>query len=148
MGKGSVDMMDWKEAKRRCIYAATKIGKEKAKCDFGISGEPQKENLQEKVQVEYIRDLLEGYRQEPPGSPERVLVDRLLKLHKNFNVKDRHHRARHNILVLTYIIKTPMTKGEIKARLGIPKKRTFSEALYPSLKELSRLYFGCDTENV
>ena len=92
-----------------------------------------------------IRQGLERYRTEPPESNIRKVIDSLIRAHGNRkgNGNDRAYKARHNALVLEYLIAQPMSQRQIMLRLGMSMGyETYKSQLEKGISELAYILFG------
>ena len=107
---------------------------------------PRDERLQSREDnfaIEVIKEALNRYRLEPAESRIKTYVDWLIKRHAEFEKimqTDDTFRIRHNVIVLEYIIKKPMTHVQIEKKLGI-SDGTFKRYIDTGIRELADILF-------
>ena len=131
---------------QRVREIATRIGQELAIKET-MAAEEQEVLEEEKIQqqeeiMKIIQKGLEQYRGSEADSSIRKMINYLIKRHKNVaKVHSNQYRQRHNILVLKYMISSPIEDREIKKRLNVYGIE-FEKQLNQGIQEIAELFLG------
>lgn len=92
-----------------------------------------------------LLDMLETYRDTPPGEPGRRFIDRLIEGSRNAAGDSPEEKRLHNLIVLRYITGTRPTTQRICAALHMGRQRANYEAVTANaVDRLLVLAFGAD----
>lgn len=97
-------------------------------------------------QKDFIRALLEHYRDSPENSPVRETVNSLIRSHRDCNDQTDRYKVSHNVIVLRYIVQNPLAEKEICKRLLI-SQRYLQNSTERAIMDLCVLFFGLDGLN-
>ncbi len=92
-------------------------------------------------QKDFIRALLEHYRDSPKNSPVRETVNSLIRSHRDCNDQTDRYKVSHNVIVLRYIVQNPLAEKEICKRLLI-SQRYLQNSTERAIMDLCVLFLG------
>lgn len=95
------------------------------------------------IRLQFVRTLLERYRSAPEGSWVRKTVDSLILAHRNTGESKDWYKTDHNITVLRYLIKEPLSDPEICKRLEIGMS-SLEKGTNRTIKRMTVLLYGID----
>lgn len=130
---------------QRVKEIATRIGQELSRKET-MAAEEQEVLEEEKIRqqeeiMKIIQKGLEQYQGSEANSSIRKMIDYLMKRHKNVaKIDSNQYRQRHNILVLKYMISSPIEDKEIKKRLNVYGAE-FEKQLNQGLQEVAELFW-------
>jgi hypothetical protein len=137
---------EWNEILDRAIETARQTAREYIKSLYQESNRGTASQPKHEKEGEYIRQALEKYRNEPPESNIRKGIECLISVHakRQESIPEwerEQYRKRHNALVLSYLIETPMSVNQISKRLQVSWQQV--KALNEKgISELSQICFG------
>lgn len=127
---------------------------DKAMADIGeeIEREYERERWQRQAQEKemyqirllFIREMLEHYRQAPEGSYVRRTVDSLIKANKDTCMNADWDKIDHNITVLRYLVRNPLSDKEICKRLEI-SMASLERGNERTIERMAIMFYGIDS---
>lgn len=98
------------------------------------------------IRLQFVRALLERYRQAPEGSWIRKTVDSLILAHRDICENRDWDITDHNILVLRYLVRNPLPDKEICNRLEI-RMSSMEKGTTRTIDRITVLLYGIDGIN-
>ncbi len=109
----------------------------------------EKKNLKEEnynYRFQILSLLLERYVDYPAGSRKKIFIDHIMERHRSAyreGITEDFYKVRHNLLVLRFLLPTPIDEKSICQKLGI-KKAVYQKNLRKGIEELMIYAFGVD----
>lgn len=91
---------------------------------------------------EFVRSLLESYRNAPEHGQARKIVDSLILAYRELYDGSYLYQLHYNLIILRYIVKEALTDREICKRLGGIRKNVIRTGTDCAIRNMTILLFG------
>lgn len=96
----------------------------------------------------WLLDTLEKYRDTPKNAPKRIFIDKIIEISRRTAEYSTEDKQYHNLVVLRYLIDTPISVNQICKTLHIGREKGSYERITGyAIDRLMVLTFGADGIN-
>lgn len=96
----------------------------------------------------WLLDMLEKYRDTPKNAPKRIFVDKIIEVSRRAAEYSAEDKQYHNLVVLRYLVDTPISVNQICKALRIGRqKENYERITGYAIDRLLVLTFGADGIN-
>ena len=96
----------------------------------------------------WLLNMLEAYRDTPKNAPKRIFVDKIVEISRRSAENDSKDKQYHNLVVLQYLVDTPISVMQISKALHIGReKENYERITENAIDRLLILTFGTDGIN-
>ena len=96
----------------------------------------------------WLLNMLEAYRDTPKTAPKRIFIDKIIEISRQSAGNSQKDKQYHNLVVLRYLIDTPISVNQICKTLHIGQvKGNYERITRNAIDRLLILTFGADGIN-